>query len=144
MHLSAFFFFLVLRRPPRSTLFPYTTLFRSGFGTGRTTAHQCGAQPAFEFDEATAGGRLGHPAVPLDRVQTPVVHHRLQQHHVRTAKVEHPALLTATAGARAVTGPAHRFRWNLPTVDRRHPAEPGLQVVGRIGREVWPGGTGTS
>src|SRR5439155_14061267 len=24
------FFFLVLRRPPRSTLFPYTTLFRSG------------------------------------------------------------------------------------------------------------------
>src|SRR6266478_2832183 len=25
----AFFFFLMLRRPPRSTLFPYTTLFRS-------------------------------------------------------------------------------------------------------------------
>src|SRR5947209_12566913 len=24
------FFFLILRRPPRSTLFPYTTLFRSG------------------------------------------------------------------------------------------------------------------
>src|SRR5690349_23172347 len=24
-----FFFFLMLRRPPRSTLFPYTTLFRS-------------------------------------------------------------------------------------------------------------------
>src|SRR5437868_8743193 len=24
------FFFLLLRRPPRSTLFPYTTLFRSG------------------------------------------------------------------------------------------------------------------
>src|SRR2546430_8994931 len=27
--LSAFFFFLMIRRPPRSTLFPYTTLFRS-------------------------------------------------------------------------------------------------------------------
>src|SRR5256885_13742551 len=27
---SAFFFFLMIRRPPRSTLFPYTTLFRSG------------------------------------------------------------------------------------------------------------------
>src|SRR5256885_5825492 len=26
-----FFFFLMIRRPPRSTLFPYTTLFRSGF-----------------------------------------------------------------------------------------------------------------
>src|SRR5947209_13186227 len=25
------FFFLITRRPPRSTLFPYTTLFRSGF-----------------------------------------------------------------------------------------------------------------
>src|SRR2546427_11034629 len=29
--LSLFFFFLMIRRPPRSTLFPYTTLFRSGF-----------------------------------------------------------------------------------------------------------------
>src|SRR5258705_6457300 len=27
---SRFFFFLMIRRPPRSTLFPYTTLFRSG------------------------------------------------------------------------------------------------------------------
>src|SRR3989475_4221545 len=26
------FFFLMIRRPPRSTLFPYTTLFRSGGG----------------------------------------------------------------------------------------------------------------
>src|SRR2546430_6184625 len=29
MNLSIFFFFLMIRRPPRSTLFPYTTLFRS-------------------------------------------------------------------------------------------------------------------
>src|SRR5256885_12889225 len=28
-HLFCFFFFLMIRRPPRSTLFPYTTLFRS-------------------------------------------------------------------------------------------------------------------
>src|SRR2546426_10891397 len=27
--LVLFFFFLMIRRPPRSTLFPYTTLFRS-------------------------------------------------------------------------------------------------------------------
>src|SRR2546427_2425045 len=26
---AMFFFFLMIRRPPRSTLFPYTTLFRS-------------------------------------------------------------------------------------------------------------------
>src|SRR2546430_8911446 len=28
-HTSDIFFFLMIRRPPRSTLFPYTTLFRS-------------------------------------------------------------------------------------------------------------------
>src|SRR2546426_6970394 len=28
------FFFLMIRRPPRSTLFPYTTLFRSKVDTG--------------------------------------------------------------------------------------------------------------
>src|SRR6266705_3517648 len=30
-----FFFFLRIRRPPRSTLFPYTTLFRSAAATNR-------------------------------------------------------------------------------------------------------------
>ena len=29
--LPSFLFFLMIRRPPRSTLFPYTTLFRSFF-----------------------------------------------------------------------------------------------------------------
>src|SRR5438128_6222523 len=29
MHYIFYFFFLFIRRPPRSTLFPYTTLFRS-------------------------------------------------------------------------------------------------------------------
>src|SRR5256885_1608929 len=29
-----YFFFLMIRRPPRSTLFPYTTLFRSGGRSG--------------------------------------------------------------------------------------------------------------
>ena len=31
-----FFFFLMIRRPPRSTLFPYTTLFRSAAVIGGT------------------------------------------------------------------------------------------------------------
>src|SRR6266568_979815 len=30
-----FFFFLMIRRPPRSTLFPYTTLFRSAADESR-------------------------------------------------------------------------------------------------------------
>src|SRR2546422_7238208 len=29
LYFLSFFFFLMIRRPPRSTLFPYTTLFRS-------------------------------------------------------------------------------------------------------------------
>src|SRR5256885_13461522 len=32
-----FFFFLMIRRPPRSTLFPYTTLFRSIEGMATVT-----------------------------------------------------------------------------------------------------------
>src|SRR2546425_8878018 len=38
--LFLFFFFLMIRRPPRSTLFPYTTLFRSPDGrTGHANDH---------------------------------------------------------------------------------------------------------
>src|SRR2546430_343326 len=33
------FFFLMIRRPPRSTLFPYTTLFRSRHRRNRAPAH---------------------------------------------------------------------------------------------------------
>src|SRR5438034_8104345 len=33
---SFFFFFLMIRRPPRSTLFPYTTLFRSSQNNAQT------------------------------------------------------------------------------------------------------------
>src|SRR3712207_7166361 len=35
-----FFFFLMIRRPPRSTLFPYPTLFRSRPGRGRAGHHR--------------------------------------------------------------------------------------------------------
>src|SRR5712664_4411465 len=37
-----YFFFLMIRRPPRSTLFPYTTLFRSRCGR-RSTSPATGA-----------------------------------------------------------------------------------------------------
>src|SRR5256885_10948619 len=52
------FFFLMIRRPPRSTLFPYTTLFRSLPGD-RLTAHTL---PLCEWnarlDRALLGSRL--------------------------------------------------------------------------------------
>src|SRR3712207_7735297 len=40
-----FFFFLMIRRPPRSTLFPYTTLFRSDPWRGRRR-HRVHPRPA--------------------------------------------------------------------------------------------------
>src|SRR5215510_15889021 len=39
----SFFFFLMIRRPPRSTLFPYTTLFRS---CGVTHMRRSGTTPS--------------------------------------------------------------------------------------------------
>src|SRR5690348_17453792 len=44
--LRLFIFFLIIRRPPRSTLFPYTTLFRSAVDAVEdvretTTCHRC-------------------------------------------------------------------------------------------------------
>src|SRR6202040_4474540 len=38
------FFFLMIRRPPRSTLFPYTTLFRSAF-TGERNRRTSSSAP---------------------------------------------------------------------------------------------------
>src|SRR5574340_1362257 len=36
--INVVFFFLMIRRPPRSTLFPYTTLFRAGAAHGGAAA----------------------------------------------------------------------------------------------------------
>src|SRR6266704_5395070 len=55
-----FFFFLMIRRPPRSTLFPYTTLFRS--------------HPVGRWDEPHHAPALGHAG---DRKST-----RLNSSHV--------------------------------------------------------------
>src|SRR2546430_6660327 len=38
------FFFLMIRRPPRSTLFPYTTLFRSRSPPGRRPRRRAAAR----------------------------------------------------------------------------------------------------
>src|SRR3712207_7316738 len=55
------FFFLMIRRPPRSTLFPYTTLFRSEIDPHGTV---CG--PAGDLLGGERDGVLAAPAV--DRV----------------------------------------------------------------------------
>src|SRR6478752_8827192 len=50
-----FFFFLMIRRPPRSTLFPYTTLFRSPRGFH---GHRCRRAPAGQPGEDRKSTRL--------------------------------------------------------------------------------------
>src|SRR3712207_8325991 len=69
------FFFLMIRRPPRSTLFPYTTLFRSTSGRRRATelvnrsAHPPGLAPALTQTPNQPGTR--HAQVPSqDRKST--------------------------------------------------------------------------
>src|SRR5206468_10628096 len=52
---SSFFFFLTLRRPPRSTLFPYTTLFRSCHRPARA-----GGAGERRHPEPPMGQRPGH------------------------------------------------------------------------------------
>src|SRR5438477_12615795 len=51
-----FFFFVLIRRPPRSTLFPYTTLFRSPQDrVGAATRQQCPATDLVAFPLADLG-----------------------------------------------------------------------------------------
>src|SRR5690349_24563795 len=40
-----YFFFLMFRRPPSSTLFPYTTLFRSGLRDARARSREVPREP---------------------------------------------------------------------------------------------------
>src|SRR2546426_3577805 len=60
-----YFFFLMIRRPPRSTLFPYTTLFRSrvtrsGALPGRVLSHR----PVRPARRAGRGEPAVHRAYP--------------------------------------------------------------------------------
>src|SRR2546425_4771162 len=47
----------MIRRPPRSTLFPYTTLFRSAFGRPRNLDHDI--RPIYGLPQAASFGERG-------------------------------------------------------------------------------------
>src|SRR5574341_2071066 len=53
-----FFFFLMIRRPPRSTLFPYTTLFRSPVGSGDAAGRAAGVRGIAVLDGDRKSTRL--------------------------------------------------------------------------------------
>src|SRR5207302_7810416 len=69
-----FFFFSMLRRPPRSTLFPYTTLFRS-LTAERTTYEPGGDPPALDAhvrgsDYGAAGRRIARSEEHTSELQS--------------------------------------------------------------------------
>src|SRR2546425_10349215 len=78
----------MIRRPPRSTLFPYTTLFRSLRHVRE--ADRGAALEAPDFDDRSSGGRAGggehqKPGLPLGEVPRravdpapPLIAHRLK------------------------------------------------------------------
>src|SRR2546427_9711260 len=68
-------FFLMIRRPPRSTLFPYTTLFRSHVRDGHVVA---AGEP---FERGLDAGRRLPEALPA-RVLAQLVEHfaRSEEH----------------------------------------------------------------
>src|SRR3989475_4955738 len=60
-HFYLLFFFLMIRRPPRSTLFPYTTLFRSQ--RGHRARNGVRHRPLLVQGEGRGGGpAMGHRA----------------------------------------------------------------------------------
>src|SRR3712207_505488 len=60
------FFFLMIRRPPRSTLFPYTTLFRSQRGPVLIACPTCGR---LQFDMDTVVAEIERR---LERYEEPI------------------------------------------------------------------------
>src|SRR6266487_4775006 len=71
-----FFFFLMIRRPPRSTLFPYTTLFRARCPARWGLAPRAGAPPRRQARPGVPRGALrdrkstrlnsSHPSISYD------------------------------------------------------------------------------
>src|SRR3712207_7724079 len=67
----SFFFFLMIRRPPRSTLFPYTTLFRSMPEVpARVTDDSIQVRQLSHYQFTWVAGESGQPGTWTDRKST--------------------------------------------------------------------------
>src|SRR3712207_8394870 len=60
----------MIRRPPRSTLFPYTTLFRSMIALPKTSRVPSGDQLGFDSSSALRESGLTSLSIRLDRKST--------------------------------------------------------------------------
>src|SRR5215469_15486052 len=70
LYFCVYFFFLMIRRPPRSTLFPYTTLFRSR-AVSSTAASTAGLPSTISADRGPDASAAYASAPPI---YTPSVH----------------------------------------------------------------------
>src|ERR1017187_599913 len=103
------FFFLMIRRPPRSTLFPYTTLFRSAFsfhkpdecGVGRPLA--CGH---WRSEEHTS--ELQSPMYLVCRLllEKKKIDDMPSPHREPTKHTAHPTVLLTSGPPTARSGPS--------------------------------------
>src|SRR2546426_8147472 len=106
----SFFFFLMIRRPPRSTLFPYTTLFRSHRGAERVEplaaaprevvlVHVGGVEDRLRREQAEPAqephGLLALAGLARSAARVQLLHHPLEQDELRLR------LLVAGAGGLA-------------------------------------------
>src|SRR5690349_22006233 len=72
----------MIRRPPRSTLFPYTTLFRSVRAARRERPRVVDRQSCLEPQRQRGGGPRRHPRPPGDRSWQDRKSTRLNSSHV--------------------------------------------------------------
>src|SRR3712207_6980638 len=116
-------FFLMIRRPPRSTLFPYTTLFRSEAHAGDAAEVRArdAAQPQCDGDrEQDAveyhGGRDGDPAARRTDAQQP---------GERRGEPRHAALSSTSRSCGQARAPGAYVVSGAPVTSRRVAKETG-------------------
>src|SRR5256885_6833943 len=83
-----FFFFLMIRRPPRSTLFPYTTLFRSWIFVNSSAASNSNGGRI--VGSRFASIVLPEPGGPISRMLWPPAAARSEEH---TSELQSPCNL---------------------------------------------------
>src|SRR5574341_415716 len=90
------FFFLMIRRPPRSTLFPYTTLFRALSVTVQEPVPEQPPPLQPVKVEPAAGAAVKVTAVPLGNAAEQVVPHEMPAGALVTVPLPAPVLLTVS------------------------------------------------
>src|SRR3712207_8161869 len=98
--LMPFIFFLMIRRPPRSTLFPYTTLFRSQGLCHRRGAHAFDALVQRPPEDARGASR----ARAVDRKST-----RLNSSHANISYAVFCLKKKKNSNVHILTHPLHYF-----------------------------------